>query len=243
MRRSRTGRLLLALALMVLFVVGVVIVVGEVWVRPAVEDRIAEGIVDELGLTQEPDVKVRGFPLVLRALQEKLDGIDVSAEGEVFEGLRVESVELRIDNVAFETGELLRGNGTVRISGGDGRAEIVDDDLTAYLASMGLLANVEFRSGSVRVSGPISFAGVSTEVATTGTLGLTGDTMTFVPTGVELGGLSAVVDRAAAESIVRTHFTFQAPVPELRGVQLVAVRVGDGVATIDATFDALDVTY
>ena len=42
---------------------------------------------------------------------------------------------------------------------------------------------------------------------------------------------------------MREHFTFRAPVPELRGVQLVAVRVGDGIATIDATFDALDVEY
>jgi hypothetical protein len=232
-----------ALALMVLFVIGVIIVVGEVWVRPAVEDRIAEGIVDELGLTATPDVQVRGFPLVLRALQERLDGIDVTAEGQVFEGLRVESVELRIDDVAFTTGEILRGDGTVRISGGDGTAEILDEDLSTYLTSIGLDANVEFISGAVRVSGPISFAGVSTDVSTTGTLGLTGDTLTFVPTDVDLRGLSDVVDTAAATSLVRTHFTFQAPVPDLHGVQLVAVRVGDGVATIDATFDALDVTY
>ena len=243
MARSRTGRLLVVLALMVLFVIGVVIVVGEVWVRPAVEDRIAEGIVDELGLTATPDVQVRGFPLVLRALQERLDGIDVTADGQVFEGLRVESVELRIDDVAFTTGEILRGDGTVRISGGDGTAEILDDDVSAYLASIGLDANVEFISGAVRVSGPISFAGVSADVSTTGTLGLTGDTLSFVPTVVDLGGLSDVGDTAAATSLVRTHFTFQTPVPDLRGVQLVAVRVGVGVATIDATFDALDVTY
>lgn len=228
---------------MLVFVLGVVIVVGEVWVRPAVEDQIAEGIVDELGLTSTPEVTVRGFPLVLQAARENLAGIDVVAKGEVFEGLRVDRMELRIDNVSFETGDLLRQSGTVRISGGDGSADITAEDLTAYLSSIGLNATVAFDSGTVRVSGPVSVAGTSTEVTTGGTLGLTGDKLTFVPTEIDLGELAGVIDPAVADSLVRSHFTFEAPVPDLHGVRLIAVRVGDGVASIDAQFDALDVSY
>lgn len=243
MDRSRTGRLVIALALMFLFVVGVVVVVGETVVRSEVEDQIANALDDELGLTEAPDVDVRGFPLVLRALQQRLDRIDVTVEGEVFEGMRVESVELRIEDVSFDTGELLRGSGTLRIGGGDGSATVTDVDVSDYLASIGLVARVEFAPGSVRVAGPVTVAGVTGDAAVTGELALVGDVLRFTPTTVQATAFGQRVDIPEVEDAVRQHFTFQVPVPELEGVRLAGVELGEGTASVSATVAGRTVEY
>jgi hypothetical protein len=242
-RRPTTRRVLLAgLALLVLLVVGVV-VVGEVWVRPTVEDEIAKGLVSELDLAAKPDVHLDGFPLVLRALQQRLDGIDVSVRDEVFEGLRVRQVELHIDDIRFDTSELLRGTGTIAVSGGDGRAEIADTDLSSYLQSTGLPVDVEFTAGSVRVSGRVTVSGVTADASVTGDLVLEANLLRFTPETVDVESVATSVDVATIESIVRRQFAFTAPVPQLEGVRLVAVEIGDGVATIDARFESLTVDY
>ena len=243
MQRPRAGRLLLALAAMVLFVVVVVVVIGEVFVRPMVEDQIAKGLTREFGLAADPVVEVEGFPLVLLALQEHLDGIDISVDGQLFEGMRVEAVDLHIDEVRFTTSELLKGGGTVFISGGDGSAVIADTDLSAYLVSSGLPVDVRFEGGIVRVSGVVSVSGVTAEASVTGALVLDGDVLRFTPVTVDLGSLATTVDVAEAEAIVRRHFTFTAPVPRLQGVQLTEVAIGDGSATIGAVFESLAVAY
>jgi hypothetical protein len=243
--RPRTGRLLLALGAMFLFVVVLVVVVGEVWVRPTVEDEIADGLVTEFGLDEPPGVEVDGFPLVLKAAQERLDGIDISVEGQVFEGLRVESVDLHIDDVRFKTSELLKGGGTVTISGGDGTAAIMDDDLTQYLVTaQNLPVDVQFRAGAVRVAGSVSVSGITADASVSGQLVLDGSLLRFTPTTVDLGSLAdSVVDVAQVEAMVRRQFSFTAPVPRLRGVQLQGVAIGDGEATIDAVFESLTVAY
>jgi hypothetical protein len=228
---------------MLLLVVGAVVLVGEVWVRPTVEGEIAKGLERELQLTTRPEVEVRGFPFVLRALQERIDGVDVTVDGEVFRGLRVQHVELHVDNVGFSTSELLRGSGSVRISGGDGRARITDADLTAYLATTSVPLVVRFENGAVHASGSATVAGARVSASVAGQLSLAGDVLRFMPTSVDVGSLPGAVDAATVESAIRREFAFDAPVPELRGVRLTGVRVGDGVAEIGAAFESLDVDY
>jgi hypothetical protein len=243
-QRPRTGRLLLALAAMLLFVLLVVVVVGELAVRPRVEDEIAKGLVSEFALDEPPGVQVNGFPLVLKAAQERLDGIDIAVDGQTFEGLRVEAVDLHIDEVRFKTSELLGGGGTIVISGGAGSAEIVDEDLTQYLVTVqNLPVDVAFEAGAVRVSGSVSVSGITADASVVGTLALDGDVLRFTPTTVDLGSLVGTVDVAQVEAIVRQQFAFTAPVPQLQGVELRAVTIGDGQAIIDAEFQTLTVAY
>ena len=101
-------------------------------------------------------MQVNGFPLVLHTLQEHLDGIDISIDDQVFEGLRVATVDLHVDEVRFASSELLRGTGTVVIAGGDGRAEVADVDLSRYLAGVGLPVDVRFDGGVIHVSGTVA---------------------------------------------------------------------------------------
>lgn len=243
MGRSRTGRLVIALALLLLAGVVLVGLIGEVVVRPEVEDQIADALVDELGLADPPEVEVRGFPLMLRALQERVDRIDVTVDGGVFEGMRVESVELRIEDVSFDTVELLRGSGTMRMAGGHGNATVTDVDVSAYLASIGLVATVEFAPGTVRVSGPVTVAGVTADASVTGELALVGDVLRFTPTAVQAAALGQAVEIPTVEDAVRRHFAFEVPVPELRGVRLAGVELGEGTASISATIAARVVAY
>jgi hypothetical protein len=242
-RRTRIGRLLMALALVLVFVVVVVVIVGELIVRPRVEDEIAKGLTSELELTETPDVHVEGFPLVLHALQEKLDGIDISIDGQVFEGLRVQAVELHIEEVRFASSELLRGTGTVVIVGGDGRADVADADLTAYLASVGLPADVRFDGGMITVAGIVEVEGTGVPASVSGELVYDGARLRFTPTTVDAESVGAGVDLAAVEASARQQFAFTAPVPVLRGVQLTDVQVGDGIASIGAVFDSLTFEY
>jgi hypothetical protein len=228
---------------MVVFVLVAMVVIGEVFVRPSVEDEIAKGVMREFGLVSAPDVKVEGFPLVLRALQERLDGIDISVDGQTFEGMRVEEVDLHIEDVRFKTSELLDGGGTVVISGGDGRAVISEADLSDYLVRSNLPVDVRFEGGTVRVSGSVAVSGITADASVTGNLVLAGDVLQFTPTTVDLGSLETSVDVAQVESIVRRQFTFTAPVPRLRGVELTDVVIGDGSATVAAVFESLAVAY
>lgn len=243
MQRSRTGRLIVALLLMLLFVLGVVVLVVEMWVKPAVEREIADGVADELALSTRPDVSIRGFPLALHALRESVEGLDISVDGEEFEGLRVEQVELHVDEVVFSSNELLGGGGTIEVAGGDGTATITDDDLTDYLTGTGLPIAVRFEQGAVRATGTVSVAGISADASVEGELVLAGDVLRFTPTTVDASAFTSVADVGAVESEVIRQFTFQTPVPVLEGVTLTEVRVGDGVATIGATFGFLAITY
>jgi hypothetical protein len=242
-RRPRTARILLAVGGVLVLLLIVIVVVGEVVVRPAVEDEIARGLAREFMLDDEPDVEVEGFPFVLRAVQEHLDGIDISVAGQVFEGMRVEDVGLHIDDVRFDTSELLDGSGTVLISGGDGRAVVSDHDLTAYLVSTNLPVRVEFERGTVRVSGAVAVSGITADASVSGELVLDGAVLRFTPTAVDAGSIGGGVDVAEVESALRRHFTFTAPVPQLAGVQLTDVEIGDGTATIGAVFGSLAVAY
>jgi len=241
--RSRTGRLLIALGLMLVFVIAMVVVIGEMFIRPEAEEQIAKALVDELGLVEPPEVDVRGFPLVLRAVQERLDGIDVTVEGEVFEGMRVEVVELRIDDVSFDTGELLRGSGTLEIGGGGGTARITDDDVTEYLVANGLPATVEFAPGTVGVSGQVTVGGVTADASVSGELALTGNRLRFTPIDVRADAFGQIASLASLEAAVRQHFTFEVPVPQLDGVQLTAVAIDDGTASISAAVAPRTVAY
>lgn len=243
MQRSRTGRLLVALLLMFVFVLGVVVLVVEMWVKPAVEREIADGVADELALSTRPDVSIRGFPLALNALRESVDGLDISVDGEEFEGLRVEQVELQVDEVAFSSNELLGGGGTIEVAGGDGTATITDDDLTDYLAGTGVPIVVRFEQGAVRATGTVTVAGISADASVEGELVLAGDVLRFTPTTVDASAFTSVADVGAVEDEVIRQFTFQTPVPVLQGVTLTEARIGDGVATIGATFGFLAITY
>jgi DUF2993 family protein len=237
-------RLLGALTAALVFLAVFVLLAGELWIRPAVEDQIGKGVADELDLTETPDVEVKGFPLVLRAMQERLDGIEISVEGQVFEGLRVRDVDLHVDDVRFKSSELLRRGGTIVISGGGGHADIADSDLTAFLHGTGLPVDVTFDAGSVRVRGEVTISGVTVDASVTGELALDGVALRFTPTVVDVGQVvDASVDISALEAEVRRQFAFTAPVPELQGVHLTAVQIGDGVASIDASFGTLTVEY
>jgi hypothetical protein len=236
-------RLLVVVTATLVVLLVVVVLVGEFWLRPAVEDRIAQGVADELDLAEVPHVEVKGFPLVLRAAQGGLDGIEISVEDEVFRGLRVRSVDLHIDDVEFKTAELLRRHGTIVISGGGGRADITDSDLTSYLRANGWAVDVHFVAGSITVAGTVVVSGITTEASVAGELALDGDVLRFEPKVVEVQSIDASLDVSVVEALVRQQFAFTAPVPVLEGVRLDAVQIGDGMASIEASFGTLAVEY
>jgi hypothetical protein len=238
--RRRRRRLLVALALLcVLFAAGVV-ALGEIVLRPTAERRIAEGLADELGLARRPSVHVDGFPIVLDALRQRVDGVDVDIAGETFSGLRVEQLSVHIRRVSFRTGEVLGGSGTIRVAGGDGEALITDADISAYLERAGVPVRVRFSPGRVTVTGTLTVAGSTATVSVSGPLELTGDTLRFTPSSLDLGPLAGI---AGAGALAATQLGFTAPVPDLEGVRPTTVTVRDGVAAVAASLESLELRY
>ena len=239
-RRSARRHLLLGLVTLAVFLVGGVVAVGEITLRPVVEGRIAAALVEQFGLTREPSVHVRGAPLVLAVAKQRIDGVDLEIVGEQFDGLRVDRIEVRAGRVSFSTADLVRGSGVVRIDEGEGKAVVTEADLTSYLHSQGVPGQFKLTDGVLEASGDISLAGLSTTVSVSGPIVLDGQTLRFTPTAFDLGAFAGVDGAAAAAAAA---FGFTAPLPRLEGVRPQRVAVGDGRLDVGAVVDSLAIRY
>jgi len=228
-------RVLRALLVVLVVLVLLALVAGEVVLRPLAQRAVAEDVQDRYQLDQRPSVHLGGFPFLVRVAMGNLPSATGRLRDTTIEGLTLEDVELRLQDVSFDTLGLLGGDGEVRAGAGQAAVTVVDVDLSRYLTDRGLAFDVRFAPGQVTVGGTVSVAGTDVRVEATGTLAIQDGQLSFTPAGIQLVGSRATltVPQAVLDTF-RDRVAFTVPLPEVAGVQLTSLEIGTGTATLRA---------
>jgi hypothetical protein len=228
-------RVLRALLVVLLLLVLLALVAGEVVLRPLAQRAVAENVQERYQLDQKPSVRLGGFPFLVRVVIGHLPSATGRLRDTTVEGLTLQEVELRLQDVRFDTTGLLDGDGEVRADAGPATVTVADVDLSSYLADRGLPFDVRFTPGQVTVGGTVTVAGIEVRVEATGTLAIQDGQLSFTPAGIRAVGARATlaVPQAVLDAFSQ-RVAFSVPLPEVAGVQLTSLALGTGTATLRA---------
>lgn len=187
------------------------------WAQEWVEDRVG----DALGLAEPVDLAFGGFPFLPHFLRGRFDEVTVEVGGLEREGVRLERVTLDLRDVRFDRADLIaRRAGEISVGGGSGEVEILEEDLSAWLAAQGSAVSVDLLGPRVRGSAVIEAGGQEATATATGRLRLEGGSLVFAPNRVQVEGGFGVPAAALA-------FEIALP-PVLAGVAYQEVEVTAG---------------
>lgn len=194
----------------ILLVLLALAVIADFGLKLLAQRAVSAELASSLELDARPDVSISAWPFVARFLSGELQGIDVHAEDVDTDALDLQRIDLAIDDLTFEPGEVISGNpDDIRTSGGSGSAAFTDDALTRALRDAGAPLRMIFDSGEVTVR---SDAGEAT-----GQVTLDGDRL-IVSAG---GDLSSAVE-----------------LPSLGGrVGYESLRIADGRVTLELSLE------
>jgi hypothetical protein len=143
------GRVLLV----ILVVLAGILIVGDIVVKSVAERRMEEAMQTSLNLSSRPDVTVKGWPFILRAMQGEFSSIIVVADGVRAQGLDLRDVRLEFEKVRFSLPQIVSGNERrVRVGRGEGTAELTASELNDALKKRDIPAMVDFTDGRVIVN-------------------------------------------------------------------------------------------
>jgi hypothetical protein len=143
------GRVLLV----ILVVLAGVLIVGDIIVKSVAEQRMEEAMQTSLNLSSRPDVTVKGWPFILRAMQGEFSSVIVVADGVKAQGVDLRDVRLEFEKVRFSLPQIVSGNERrVRVGSGEGTAELTASELNDALNKRGIPAMVDFADGRVIVN-------------------------------------------------------------------------------------------
>lgn len=213
----------LALAILLVLVVGSDIAVGSV-----VESRLAAVAQRRLGLPERPSVDLDGFPFVFYALQRRFPAASMETRDMRIEGLAMDRAVLELQDVRFDSFAAVGGgSGTLTANRGIGAVEVTQDSLVAYLKRQGIPFHVELSSREVTVSRKVRLDGQVLSVSARGTLAVSEEALEFTPEEIEGDG-GFEFSRAVS---------FRVDLPEVfPGVAYRDVTVTEGLATLSFRF-------
>ena len=212
----------LVMIVLVLVVVGVGVDAGA---RAVAEARLASSVRTALGLPDEPDIELEGFPFLLQVVRGRVDALDVELRDVDAEGLTLDRLTLSFEELAFDPGTLLRGGGSVSVSSGSAQAVVTEDALSTYLQDQGTPVLVRLDGPGIRVSTRISTGQETTSATAEGPVRVEEGRLVFSPDQVEVEGSVGVPAAALAFDV-----TLPALVP---GIRYESVLVNEGIAAIE----------
>jgi hypothetical protein len=215
-------------AIAVTLIVLIALAVGvDIGLRLFTERRLARSAQVSLGLPQEPDLDLRGFPFLLQFARGRFDAVGIGADDVEAEGLLIDRVDLTFEDVAFDRGTLLGGEGSITAGEGTGEAVLDEDEVSSYLQDHDVPVRVRFLGPAIRVSTRVSFDGSTTTASSQGRLRLVDGALVFEAEEVQVDGSIGIP--AAALS-------FELPLPEVvPGIAYRDVTVEEGTAVVSAS--------
>jgi LmeA-like phospholipid-binding len=186
-----------------------------------------------LRLDERPDVDLHGFPFLAQFMEGVLDRADLEVQGLREGDLVLDRVAIEGRQVHFSRRAVFgnAGAGTVRAEEAVGKVDLSDDAVSAYLEANDVPLDVTFLGPEVRASGSFPLAGAEVEASAISALELEGSELVFRPQEVEVGQ-TADVPASVLE------FSVDLPAP-IEGMTYQHVEVGEGIATLTASFDRL----
>lgn len=120
--------------------------------RSQAEKQAGKQLASSLELDDEPDVKLGGWPFLLKALGGELPSASFSAEEVRSNGVTLSEVEVDVTDLSFSFKDILSGSGdAITIGGGDGTAVLLAGELSKVLRRESIDARVRFTANGVRV--------------------------------------------------------------------------------------------
>lgn len=198
-------------------VIGVLVVVGllvavDYGAAALAESAVARQMREQLGLRDDPDVRINGFPFLTQALSGHYDSIQVSAERVAVGELRELEVIAQLRDVEAPLGEVLgdgpktfvvgSAEGYVRVGPDDLerllpvddiRIEEIDEEALERAVEEGADPSIEQidPDSAARIVGTTPVLGQDVEVAAIAVLELTDDQILVVPRDIRLGDADA----------------------------------------------------
>jgi LmeA-like phospholipid-binding len=202
----------------------VVVAVGaDFGLRWWTEAWLAEEAQIALRLDRRPDVDLHGFPFVAQFLDGVFDRADLEVGDLTEGGLTIERVTIEGRRVHFPRRAVFgeAPDATIHAEKATGSVEVSDQAVSRYLETNGLPFPVRFEEGRVRVAITFDLAGTATQGSAEADVSIEGDALVFR-------------DREGFD----VEFSIPLPTP-IEGMRYRGIDVGEGTATLTATFDRL----
>jgi hypothetical protein len=132
--------------LIALLLVAAILVAADVGLRAYAERRVARASASALDLSPAPSVGIGGFPFIVHAVSGSFSGVSLIEDRASIRGIPIESMVLRADEAHVSPTSLLRGTGTIRLSG-------VTSTFRANGADLGALLRQAGHELPIRISG------------------------------------------------------------------------------------------
>jgi hypothetical protein len=220
------------LLIFVIILAGLLVAADRIGVVVA-DHEVADRVQSAYHLTSKPSVSVHGFPFLTQVVSGHYDEIDVSTSQLTTQGVTVDDLVARLTGVRAPMSDLF-GHGSSSIS-----AAHVSGTATVPFASVRrrLPSGVQLSQdgGALRLSGKVSYLGLSVPVTADAVLSPSGSGIAVTPTRIQVahGG-------SALSSLISGQFHFVVPVTGLplhlsiKSVHVVpgGVRVGAAATNV-----------
>ncbi len=254
-RRPGSG---LRRTIMVLLVLAGLLVVADFGAAALTESAVSRQMRSQLGLVDDPSVRINGFPFLTQAISGRYDSVDVEATRVSVGELRELDVTAQLREVTAPLAMLLGpgaktlqvkdAQGTVKISANDlerlvpgvtkMRIESLDAEAVAQAVEDGAEASLAEADPETlaRIVGTGSLFGQQGEVTVIATLEIVDGQAQIVPRDVRLGGTDAPALPASVQRAVTQMFTLRIDPGSLPfRVTPTALRARNGLIEISGT--------
>jgi hypothetical protein len=221
------------LLIVVIVLVGLLVAADRVAAAVA-DHEIASKVAAAYNLPSKPSVSVRGFPFLTQVAAGNYHEVDLSIGQVTSGGVQVDGLDARLMGVHAPVSDLL-GHSSSAIT-----AAQVSGSGTVPLSSVQnrLPRGVRLSQdgGALRMSGTVSYLGVSVPVSAVASLGVSPSGITVTPTRVSLGsGINAPA------SVISGQFRFVVPVTGLPlHLTVTSVSVTPGGVRVSAAATNVD---
>ncbi|GAA3218850.1 DUF2993 domain-containing protein [Pseudonocardia petroleophila] len=217
-------------------IVGLIVLVGvlvgvDFGAAALAESAVSRQMREQIGLPDDPDVRINGFPFVTQALAGRYSSIDVSADRlQVGELQEVEVVAVLRDVEAPLSEVLGSGPKSLRVGEADGTVRVGADDVERLLGSVDRLRIESLDADALeqavedgadasladadpdtvaRLVGTTAVLGEDTEVSAIVALELADGLVRIVPRDIRVGGPDAPPLPESTQSALRDRFTVE----------------------------------
>jgi hypothetical protein len=255
-RRRRSG----ARIVVTLLVLAGLAVLADIGAAAVAESVVARQMREQLGLADDPSVRINGFPFVTQAVSGRYGSVDVAAQRVAVGELRELEVTAQLRDVDAPLGMLLGpGPKTLRVDEAEGAVRIPPDDLERLLPGVervriesldaAALADAA-EDGDARLAeldpdttarfvGTTAVLGEEVEVAVVATLGLVEGQAQITPVDVRLGGEAPDLPAAVRRELTQLFTVRVDPGALPLQVTPTQLRVRDGALEVGGTAGGL----
>ncbi|GAA0966939.1 DUF2993 domain-containing protein [Actinocorallia libanotica] len=201
------------------------------------ENEVARQVAAQYRLPEQPKVEIGGFPFLTQAISGNYGQIDVAIGDYTQQGVTVQDVNIRLNDLKAPLGDLLNGDQTnVRAERATASAVIPYSVVQRATAEKGV-RKVSRSGGNVLLEGDVSFHGLSAQVGVTVSIKTTEQGVTLVPEAVEASGIKVPL------GLVKQSFTYTVPVTGLpMGSRITSVEPVDAGLRITGTAQNVDLS-